>query len=222
MIPGLLAEENRLASVIEKLLAKAKDPAAAEEADALIIQKLHPPTGVVTEISPAYLRPSLRLLMDDSLDIASGIPYTASVILSVLQDIRSTEILLLALDHFSVRYTKIRENLLYTLGKLKESRAVPAIAQVLSGPDTLAHTSEEEVTWAAYLTEQKIEAIQALGRIGLPSLKVLSSLLECERHSSDDLKTHLAWSLGEIGRAQKNVLGGVSTDIIIILRSSWA
>ena len=110
-IPQLIAEEDRLSSSFNAFLTKAKDPAKREEIYPLIVQRLHPPTGVVTEISPALLRPSLRLLMDDSIDISSGIQYNASVILSVLRDIRSTETLRRAFDRFPVCYTKIRENL---------------------------------------------------------------------------------------------------------------
>jgi WD40 repeat protein len=216
-IPELLAEEDRLACSIEGLLASARDLTRREEAYALIIQKLHPPTGVVTEVSPAWLRPCMRLLSDDSLDVGSGIPYTASVLLSVLRDTRSTECLLRAMDLYPVRYTKIRENLLYALGNLKEPGVVRAAAHVFEAPDILTSPAHGEGAWAANLIEQKIEAVQALGRIGFPSLAVLSSVLACVSHPSDSLKTHLAWSLGEIGKAQKDMLGGVDTGIVITL-----
>lgn len=216
-IPKLLAEEDRLASPIESLLVKSRDGFPEEDIFPLIVQKLTPPTGVVTEISPAYLRPSMRLLMDDSIDVASGIPYTASVILSVLQDIRSTETILAALERYPFQYTKIRENLVYTLGSLKESDAVPPISQVLSRPDAMASAANEKTAWFTNLFEEKIETIQALGKIGFPSLKVLDPLLGCLSHPSEILKTHLAWSLGEIGKAQQEELGGVNADIIITL-----
>jgi hypothetical protein len=216
-IPALLAEEDRLTCSIEGLLAAARDPTRREEAYALIIQKLHPPTGVVTEISSAWLRPCMSLLTDDSLDVDSGIPYTASVILSVLRDIRSTECLLKALNLYPVRYTKIRENLLYTLGNLKEIGVVQAAVHVLKAPDTLTSPAQEKAVWVANLTEQKIEAVQALGMVGFPSLEALSPILDCVSHPSDTLKTHLAWTLGEIGKAQKDRLGGVSTEIIMTL-----
>ncbi|MGB2905966.1 MAG: WD40 repeat domain-containing protein [Candidatus Aminicenantaceae bacterium] len=216
-LPGLLAEEDRLACSIEGLLAAAQDLTRREEAYSLILQNLHPPTGVVTEISPAWLRPCMRLLMDASLDVGSGIPYTASVILSVLRDIRSTESLLKALDLYPVRTTKIRENLLYTLGNLKEPCLVQAAGRVLNSPNILTSQDHEEAAWAANLIDQKVEAVQALGRVGLPSLQVLSPLLASVSHPSDTIKTHLAWSLGEIGKAQKDRLGGVDTGIIITL-----
>ncbi len=216
-IPKLLAEEDRLAISIESLLIKSRSEFPEEDIFPLIIQKLTPPTGVVTEISPAYLRPSMRLLLDDSIDVASGIPYAASVILSVLQDIRSTETILAALERYPFQYTKIRENLVYTLGSLQESEAVPTIAHVLSRPDVMTSTGNEKTDWFTNLFEEKIETIQALGKIGFPSLKVLNPLLGCLSHPSEILKTYLAWSLGEIGKAQQEKQGGVNADIIITL-----
>jgi len=216
-IPVLLAEEDRLARSIEGLLVSASNPNQREEAYALIIQKLHPPTGVVAEVSPALLRPCMSLLLDESLDVDSGIPYTASVILSVLRDTRSTECLLKALDVFPARYTKIRENLFYTLGSIKEPGVVRAAARVLDMSNTVISQTEGQANWLADITGQKIEAVQALGRIGLHSLAALPPILACVSHPSDSLKTHLAWTLGEIGKAQKDRMGGISTDIIMTL-----
>ena len=163
-IPKLLAEEDRLAISIESLLIKSRSEFPEEAIFPLIIQKLTPPTGVVTEISPAYLRPSMRLLMDDSIDVASGIPYAASVLLSVLQDIRSTETILAALERYPFQYTKIRENLAYTLGSLQESDAVPALSHVLSRPDVITSTANDKTAWFTNLFEEKIETIQAFGQ----------------------------------------------------------
>ena len=217
MVPELVAEEVRLTSSLNDLLDRAKVPDRREEVYALIVQKLHPPMGIVTEISTAFLRPCVRLLLLDDIDISSGIQYNASVILSVLRDIRSSDALLSALSLFPVQYTKIRENLIYTLGNLREPEAVKPIVQVLNEPDSLSVSSPQEKTWFSNLTEQKEEAIQALGKIGLPSLQVLTTLSECFEHQSERLKTYLAWSLGEIGKAQMQKLGGISADIIITL-----
>jgi uridine kinase len=41
--------------------------------------------------------------------------------------------------------------------------------------------------------------------------------MKYEEHSSPKLKTYLAWTLGEIGKSQKDKYGGVSADIIITL-----
>lgn len=216
-IPPLLAEEDRLNIGIDRILRQSQEPGFSQESYSQIIQALHPPTGDVTEISSAYLRPSMRMLLDDSIPVSSGIPYTASVILSVLHDARSTAAILSALDKYPIRFTKIRENLLYTLGILRDPGAVPAAMQALEQTDTLQSASGAEESWIADLTGQKVEAVQALGRIGLPSLKAVPSLLKYLSHPSETIRTHLAWALGEIGKAQKSEVGGISADIVITL-----
>ncbi len=217
-IPPRIAEEDLLALSIDRLLSKTIDPEKCDEIFSLIIQKLQPSQGIVTQTSPALLMPCLRLLLDDSIDVSSGIQYHAAVILSVLKDIRSTETLIEALHFYPFHITKIRENILYTLGLLEEE-AVEAIAQVLEEPDQLVHPIGQKGTTVCSLREQKEEAILALGKIGVASLRSLPALLKYVHHPSTRLKTRLAWALGEIGKAQKEKFDGVSADIIIALLS---
>jgi WD40 repeat protein len=217
-IPPLIAEEGLLSHSIDRLLSKAKDPDKCEEIFSLVIQKIQPSQGIVTQTSPALLMPCLRLLLENSIDISSGIQYHASVILSVLKDTRSTEILIKALHSYPFHMTKIRENILYTLGLLEED-AVEAIAQVLEEPDQLMQSSGRKEGIICSLRGQKEEAILALGKIGLGSLRSLPALLKYMLHPSARLKACLAWALGEIGKAQKEKFGGVSADIIIALLS---
>lgn len=217
-LPAIIAEADWLAFSIERLLSKDEDPEKCEEIFSLIIQKIQPPQGIVSQTSPALLMPCLRLLLNDSIDVSSGIQYHASVILSILKDIRSTDTLIKALHSYPFHMTKIRENLLYTLGLLGED-AVEVIARVLEEPDQLMRPSGQKAGTVCSLREQKEEAILALGRIGVGALRSLPALLKYVSHTSARLKTCLAWALGEIGRAQKEKFGGVSADIIIALLS---
>ena len=120
-----------------------ENPSKREECASLIREKIYPPTGVVTEISPALLRPCTELLRNRKIDVSSGIHYRASVILSVLRDPRSTEALLKALETFPLHLTNIRENIIYTLGNLKEKDAVRPIKKVLEGSDKIIHTHSD-------------------------------------------------------------------------------
>lgn len=211
------AEEDRLMRTIQHFLVKAGDKRSRYEYYSLIYEKIQPPMGVVTYTSPSLLLPCLYLLRDDSIDIASGLPYQASVILSILQDSRSTETLLKALRHFPVHYTKIRENLIYTLGNLRVKKAAKAIAAVLDKPDHMALSEGNQKRKKHPILEQKEEAIWALGKIGLESLAHLSRLIKYADYPWPKIKTYLAWTLGEIGAVQKRKLGGVSADIVITL-----
>ncbi|GAH55492.1 unnamed protein product, partial [marine sediment metagenome] len=123
-IPRMIGEEERITKTINYLLVKAKDPIKKEEVFSLILEKIHPLMGIVTQTSPALLWPCLRLLMDSRIEISSGIQYKASLILSILQDSRSTDTLLKALNRFPLLYSKIRVNLIYTLGNLKDKKAL--------------------------------------------------------------------------------------------------
>jgi hypothetical protein len=130
-----------------------------------------------------------------------------------LKDPRSTERLLQALNIYPCYYSKIRENIIYTLGSLREKDAVIPITNILNEADEI----DDGNGGKHYISGQKEEAFWALGKIGLASLASLSTLAEYARHPSHKLRTCLAWTLGEIGRAQKEKLEGISADIIITL-----
>jgi hypothetical protein len=216
-IPALIAEEDLSEGAIDRLLSEARDEEKCGELFSLIIQIIQPTQGIVTQTSPALLIPCLKLLLEDSIDVSSGIQYHASVLLSILKDIRSTETLVKALDSYPIHLTKIRENIIYTLGLLKEGNAVDSIAKILEEDDQMIHSPGPGRQTLCSLLEQKEEAILALGKIGVESLRSLPSLLKYTDHPSTRLNTCLAWALGEIGSAQKEKFGGVSAEIIIAL-----
>jgi WD40 repeat protein len=201
----LVSEEEKINSTLEMLLREAAAHPHKEEMNGMIVEKIQPPMGIVTQTSPALFFPCLRLLLDRRIDVSSGIPYMASVILSIFQDPRSAESLLQALELYPMRHTKIRENIIYTLGNLRERKAVSVLVEVLEEPDDYL------------LLEQKEEAIWALGKIGFDSVMAVPSLVKYADHSSARLKTYLAWTLGEVGKAQKEKSGGVNADIVIAL-----
>jgi HEAT repeat protein len=212
----LIAEEERHSAALERLVAESSLSKRQEEAYSLILERIQPPLGIVTQIPPALFFPCLRLLLDGRIDPGSGIPHLASLILSVFQDPRSAESLLLALTRYPLGFTKIRENLIYTLGNLKEERAVDALIEVLEAADEIKETATGRPT-VCLLLEQKEEAIWALGKIGLGAVKAVPALARYADHPSAKLKTYLAWTLGEVGRAQKGATGGVSADVVIAL-----
>ncbi|MBN2409976.1 MAG: hypothetical protein JXE07_09575 [Candidatus Aminicenantes bacterium] len=212
----LTAEEEKISIRAERLIEDSSFPERREEAYSLLLEMIQPPLGIVTQIPPALLFPCLRLLLDGRIDPASGVPYMSSLILSVLRDERSAGSLLRALDLFPLPFTKIRENIIYTLGHLKEEKVVDALVAVLEAPDEVTKDAAGRPT-VGLLLEQKEEAVWALGKIGLAGVKAVPALASCADHPSSRLKTYLAWTLGEVGRAQKEATGGLSADIVIAL-----
>lgn len=216
-IPKLIHEEEKLRKTIRHLLQKSKDVNKRDECYFLITEKIHPPMGVATLTPPSFLYPCSQLLMDNDIEISSGIQYQASVILSVLQDTRSVEILKKAMDRFPLYLSKIRENLIYTLGNLKEKRAAAAIARVLEAPDEVEAPQGFQQGKTCPILKQKEEALWALGKIGFESLEYIPILVKYIDHPSEKIKTYSAWTLGEVGKAQKERLGGVGAEIVIAL-----
>jgi hypothetical protein len=149
-----IAEEEKYSVTLERLVGESLLPRRREEAYGLILEKIQPPLGIVTQIPRALFFPCLKLLLDERIDPGSGIPYLASLILSVYQDPRSAEPLLRALKRYPRVFTKIRENLIYTLGSLKEERAADSLVEVLAGPDEVKETVAGQPT-AGLLLEQK-------------------------------------------------------------------
>jgi hypothetical protein len=215
-VAALLAEEIKISEALERLVAAGVSHPQKEEVYAAIIENIQPPMGIVTHLSPALFYPCLRLLGDTRIDAASGIPYAASVVLSVFQEPRSAETLLSALKSCPLSCTKVRENIIYTLGSLKEGQAVADLIAVLEAPDEITTPAAGGKT-ACLLLEQKEEAIWALGKIGLAAIKAIPALAKCADHPSSRLKTYLAWTLGEVGKAQRDATGGVSADVVISL-----
>jgi len=212
----LIAEEEKHSAALERLVAESLISKRREEAYSLILERIQPPQGIVTQIPPALFLPCLRLLLDRRIEADSGIPYLASLVLSVFQDPRSAESLLEALSRYPLSLTKIRENLIYTLGNLKEGRAVDALIEALKAADEIKETAGGR-PMACLLLEQKEETIWALGKIGLAAVEAVPALAAYADHPSAKLRTYLAWTLGEVGRAQKEATGGVSADIVISL-----
>ncbi|HDT11245.1 MAG TPA: HEAT repeat domain-containing protein, partial [bacterium] len=213
----IITDEEKINDSIKRLSDTIKSIHDQDEVCPLIIEKIQPPMGIVTQTSPALLRPCLKLLSDKRFDIRSGIAYQSSVILSILQDPRSIDGILQAMDDFPLQFTKIRENLIYTLGNLKAPEAVSTLAQILESPDEIVSSKQGQPFQSHLLIEQKAEVLRSMGRIGLDSLSRLDSLIKYTDHYSDKLKTYLAWSLGNIGYEQKTSMGGVSADILIAL-----
>ena len=215
-LAAMSADEERLSALLDRLIEESLSEERREEATSLLLETIQPPLGIVTRTPPAFFFPCLKLLLDSRIDPASGIPHMASLILSIFRDERSAESLLEALRLYPLSATKIRENCIYTLGSLREEQAVDELSSVLEAPDEVTVDASGRAT-ACLLLEQKEEAVWALGKIGLAAVKAVPALVPYADHPSARLKTYLAWTLGEVGRAQKEATGGLSADLVIAL-----
>jgi len=213
----LAAEEDSLFDELKILRNRLSEPAGEEEAAACLLEKIQPSLGIVTNTSPALLLPCLSLLADPGLKLESGIPYAASVILSILRDPRSSSGLLRALERFPLSCSKLRENIIYTLGSLREEKAIPLLVALLGEADEVPAEPLSAEARLRSLVEQKVEAIWGLGKFGPASFSAIPVLARYADHPSSSLRTCLAWTLGEIGRAQKAKLGGLDADLVIAL-----
>lgn len=213
---SLLAEEQRFWATLIFLLDRLGKDGDREEIYSLIREKFQPPRGIVSEMPRAGFYPALCMLLYPKVDVSSGIQYATAVALSLFQDKRSCDYLIFALESFPVFWTKIRENIIYTSGQLRDEQAVWVIARILQEPDNWQAKAGEGSSFFPLL-EQKEEAILALGKIGWQATRTIPLLSSYADHSSARLKAYLAWTLGEIGQVQKQRTGGVKAEILIAL-----
>lgn len=213
---SLLAEEQRFWATLIFLLDRLGKDGDREEIYSLIREKFQPPRGIVSEMPRTGFYPALCMLLNPKVDVSSGIQYATAVALSLFQDKRSCDYLIFALESFPVFWTKIRENIIYTLGQLRDEPAVWAIARILQEPDNWQPKAGEGSSFFPLL-EQKEEAILALGKIGWQATRTIPLLSSYANHPSARLKAYLAWTLGEIGQVQKQRTGGVKAEILIAL-----
>ncbi|MCK4357545.1 MAG: HEAT repeat domain-containing protein, partial [Candidatus Cloacimonetes bacterium] len=214
----IIAEEEKLRQHTNDLLTEIRDSEKGDEICDFIYEQISPAIGMKKRSPQALLRPCLELLTNPDIDISSGIQYEASVILGILKDLRSTDILLNALKNCELKYTNIRCNLIYAIGNLHQKKAVNILINVLEKPDSVEVTPRNRTSaYNQSLDWEKKEAIWALGKLGPDAVKSIPILMRYSNCSDRETKFCLAWAMGTIGIGQKKKYGGIDRDVLITL-----
>ncbi|MCR4438785.1 MAG: HEAT repeat domain-containing protein [bacterium] len=218
-IVRVLVHEEELRQRLGDLLASAPlSSPGPQEPWTFFGEQLGPSIGMGLGPPQALLRPCLGLLELASVPVSSGLQFEAVNIVSRLCDSRSAGALRRLLARTPAGYTNLRCAALFALGNLRDPQACQICMDILRGPECV--TVQHEGTGQSYeqpLHREKTEAIWALGKLGTeasPALPLLSSFAE---HTDRDLRVALAWSLGQIGKAQKEKQGGIDAEVVIAL-----
>jgi WD40 repeat protein len=165
-----------------------------------------------------FLRPCLELLMNPEIEVSSGVQFKAAMVLGTLSDPRSIETTLTALQTFDRKYTNIRYNLIYSLGKLRPQESTDYLIDILDSHDREKNRSYETLTTRGHLLHlERQEAIWALGRLGASALASVPLLRTISDDRDKETRLYLSWAIGELGNAQKERYGGIDAGIVITL-----
>ncbi len=172
----------------------------------------------LTDNKQALLRPCIDILLNKEIAVATGLQYEASSILSALRDPRSAEALRSAVTMYGPEYTNIRCNVIYALGCLGIAEAVDPMIDVIMGPDYAdVYLNSGTVAYKQTLNWEKREAIWSLGKCGIHGLKALDVLTKSQTCDHREYCIALAWTLTQIGQAQRKKYGGIDANIMIKL-----
>lgn len=212
---GIISEEEGVRDQIETVLQAFWQAQRGDQAMSLLEEQLGPKLSMRPVHPTALLRPCLDLLTLPQLEMASGLQYEVTGILGRLRDIRSTKHLLEILERSSRRHTQVRCNAIYALGRLQRSSALPYYLEVLTGPNsTEVDLPGRSSRYSLSLHTEKRESIWALGKLGTAAQETIPVLARYGHRPNRDVATELAWTLGCIGRAQKEKAGGLDAALV--------
>jgi hypothetical protein len=217
-LSAVIAEEQSIQDQIEMVLQAVWEARQKDTALALLEEQIGPKLTMKPSCPQALLRPCLDLLTLPHLEMVSGLQYEVTGILGRLHDIRATRHLLAILENCPRRHTQVRSNAIFALGRIGEPSAVPYFLEILTGPDSIeVSIPDQNSSHPLSLSGEKRESIWALGRLGAEALEAIPVLTRYGLHPERDIKVLLAWSLGCIGKGQKETCGGLDAALVTCL-----
>ena len=214
----IIAEEEKVRHYVNSVLTRLKNVKQKDIVYDLIDEGTGSKLGMITTVPAALLRPCLALLTDPTVDVSSGLQYEASDILGRLNDSRSMDTLLKALEIYDLKYTNLRCNLIYAVGNLRQKEAIGHLINILDGPDSIdVRTCDGSLMYKQPLSWEKREAIWALGKLGANAVEAIPTLMKYIDTPDREIRLSLAWAMGMIGREQKERFGGIDARILIAL-----
>ncbi len=211
----IINEEQKINNHIEILVKDFKDSKNREMAYAALNEELAYSFSENITLMEALLYPCIRILKNKDIPIQSGLQYETVIKLGILQDVRSTDALLDALNRINLQHVNLIVALIYAVGNLKRKEAIGKLKEFLSFPDCIFVDSiSMQSKYKISLHRIKAEAVLALGKLGIDSLEVLQDICNLVSINDNETKLYLAWALGKIGKVQLDKYGVVSSEII--------
>jgi hypothetical protein len=163
-------------------------------------------------------RPCVEILLNKDLPVSTGFRFQVSDVLGRLQDPRTMEGIVQALDAIEHFHTGTRANLIYALGNLREKGCLERLVSVLRGPEFVMVATPGGSRYRQPLHAEKCEAIWAIGRLGEEGYDAVPALIACSKIPDQDVRVHLAWALGEIGSGRWGEDRDVGSEIVRTLK----
>ncbi|MBN2620414.1 hypothetical protein JXB22_04915 [candidate division WOR-3 bacterium] len=217
-IVTIIADEDMVQRQMQSLCKDENKEGSSDQDYSVLSNRGEHPLESLARDARALLRPCIAILQDAGIAVSSGLPYEAVSILGALGDKRAYHILHNALDRFGYEYPNIRCALIYTLGRLEQAGSLNTYRNILQSPDHVSISVKGSGrSYVQTLLWEKREAIWALGNLGELATPCLDDLMTYTVHTDSDLVRVLAWTLGRIGRGQRETYHGVNANIVIAL-----
>jgi len=214
----VISEEEKVLQQVREIISQRGDNTGKKNMLAVISEHVILSLNSLTDTKQALLRSCIDILLNADIDVATGLQYEASSILSTLRDPRSAEALLKALTVFGLEHTNIRCNVIYALGTLRLAEAVDPLINVIQGPEyTDVYLNSGGIGYKQTLNWEKREAIWSLGKCGACGLRALDELSNRIESTDRESCIALAWTLTQIGKAQRKTYGGIDAGIMTLL-----
>jgi len=218
MFTGLskvVAREERLDDTLAILLENMKNPEKSALVSDLIREHINPAAAMRTGLPEAFVRPSIEIVSNPGIDIASGVPYEAVSLLGRVRDRRATCALVDALSRIPPEYALLRANIVFALGRLGHPAALAPMKEVLKGPRAArGRSGGTESGFTQSLDLEKREAVWALGNRPESSEGLLSDLARVAALRDKYIQAYLAFAAGRIGRMQWEREGHVDPAVL--------
>jgi WD40 repeat protein len=218
LVSLIISEEEKVRQWIDEMLTELEHTKEKYETYAIIGEHIDPEMRAITHVPQALLRSCLELLDNPNISVSSGLQFKSTSILGALKDLRCVDSFVRALGRFDFQYTNIRCNIIYALGNLTHKPALKYLIDVLKGPDFVeVYLSSGTQKYNQPLHWEKYEAIWALGKLGVEALEAVPTLMKFVNSRDREIKIALAWTLGTIGKEQRDKFGGIDANIVTAL-----
>lgn len=215
LVSRIIAREEWLGDTLSALLRDMKEPERIAVASDLVREHINPAAAMRSGIPEAFIRPSIELISDPTVPVVSGVPYEAVSLLGKMRDRRATNALVGALNRTPLKYTLLRANIIFALGRLLCPAALAPVREVLSGPRAVrVGSSGVQTGFMQSLDVEKREAVWALGRPPGCSEELLTDLARVTQLRDKWILAYLAFAAGNVGRVQWEREGHVGPVVL--------
>ncbi len=218
LISRIIAREEWLGDTLSVLIERMSEPDKRAAAADLVREHINAAAAMRSGIPEALIRPSIELISNPGIDLASGVPYEAVSLLGRMKDRRASSALVEALGRVPLEYGLLRANIVFALGRLGGPDVLAAIRSVLKGPRAVrVSPGGTRRAFDQSLDPEKREAVWALGSRPDAPNGLLADLARATQLRDKWVLAYTAFAAGSIGRMQWEREGRVGPAVLRML-----